>query len=140
MVIAGDYVVDERGKVAFVNDFHFEREKIKRFYVITHFDTSVIRAWQGHRKETKYFYCLKGGFEVKIIKVDCWEVPSKNIPIATIILSENKSEILRIPPGYVNGFRALECNSQLLVFSDKYLEESLRDDLRFDKDYWNCWE
>ena len=47
-------------------------------------------------------------------------------------LHSDKLEILRIPGGYANGFRALEQGSELLVFSDSYLEASKNDDFRFD--------
>lgn len=41
-----------------------------------------------------------------------------------------KNEVLSIPPGYYNGFRALEEDSLLVVYSDASLEESSADDFR----------
>ena len=53
-IIQGGSYTDDRGTIDFVNDFHFEG--VKRFYTITHPDTSIVRAWQGHTSNAKYFY------------------------------------------------------------------------------------
>ena len=51
---------DKRGMMRFVN------EKVpgnyRRFYLITHADTTIIRAWQGHLQEEKAFLCSKWKF------------------------------------------------------------------------------
>jgi len=133
-LIKGNDHKDHRGIIRFVNDFNFE--KIKRFYTITHPDTSVIRAWQGHKLETKYFYVTKGSYLINWIEIDNWEKPSTDLKINAHTLSETQSEILIIPPGHVNGFKALEPGSTMIVFSDMTLEESKNDDFRFDLDYW----
>ena len=133
-LIKGNIHQDHRGIVSFVNDFHFE--KVKRFYTITHPDTSTIRAWQGHKLETKYFYITKGSFLINWIKIDNWEHPSKDLKINTHILSDNQCEILIIALGHVNGFKALEPDSTMIVFSDMWLEESKNDDYRFPPEYW----
>ena len=134
MLIKGNTFSDQRGRLRFVNDFSFEG--VKRFYVITHPNTDVIRAWQGHNKETKYFFVVKGAFILNWIHVDNWKQPSKRLEINSTILNENDSEILIIQPGYVNGFKALDIDSTLIVFSDKTLEESKEDDFRFPMKYW----
>jgi len=133
-LIKGNIHQDHRGIIRFVNDFHFE--SVKRFYTITHPATSTIRAWQGHKLETKYFYVTKGSFLINWINIDNWEHPSKDLKINTHILSDTQSEILIIPPGHVNGFKALEPDSTMIVFSDMSLEESKNDDYRFPQDYW----
>lgn len=133
-LIKGNIHTDTRGTIRFVNDFNFEG--IKRFYTITHPDTSVIRAWQGHQKETKYFYVVKGSFVINWIKIDDWEQPSKELKVNSQILSDQKSEILMIEPSHANGFKALEPNSTVIVYSDKTLQESKEDDFRFRLDYW----
>ena len=133
-LIQGNIHKDHRGIVRFVNDFHFEN--INRFYTITHPDTTPIRAWQGHQRETKYFYVTKGSFLINWIEIDNWQQPSKDLQINTHTLSDTQSEILTIPPGHVNGFKALEPDSTMIVFSDLSLEESKNDDYRFALDYW----
>ena len=136
-IIKGGRHEDERGTIAFVNDFQFKG--VKRFYTITHHDTSVVRAWQGHRFESKYFYCLQGAFLVNIVRVDNWTDPSDKLPVQSFELSAEDSKILYIPPGFANGFKALTPGAQLLVLSDKTLEESVNDDVRFDMNDWFNW-
>jgi len=134
-IIQGNIHTDYRGTIRFVNDFNLTG--IKRFYTITHPDIETIRAWQGHKLETKYFYVTKGSFVVNWIKPDNWERPSKNIVIKAHILTDSNSEILVIPPGHINGFKALEPGSILIVFSDFTLGQSLQDDYRFPSDYFD---
>ncbi|MFN4300342.1 MAG: hypothetical protein ACK4EX_11530 [Thermaurantimonas sp.] len=133
-IIKGNIHKDQRGIVRFVNDFHFEN--VKRFYAITHPDTDTIRAWQGHKLETKYFFVSKGSFIINSIAIDNWESPSKDLKINAYTLIDTQSEILTIPPGRVNGFKALEADSTLIVFSDMLLEDSKMDDIRFPLDLW----
>jgi dTDP-4-dehydrorhamnose 3,5-epimerase len=133
-IIKGNYHTDHRGTIRFVNEFTFEG--VKRFYTITHPDTSIIRAWQGHKLETKYFYVTKGSFLINWIEIDNWQNPSKDLKINTHISTDQQSEILIIHPGHVNGFKALEPDSTMIVFSDMSLEESKGDDYRLPVDYW----
>ena len=134
MLIKGNLHTDHRGTVRFVNDFTFDG--IKRFYTITHPDTNIIRAWQGHQHETKYFYVTKGSFLINWIKIDNWQQPSRDLKKNSHILSDTESEILIIPPGHATGFKALAPDSTVMVFSDMSLEESKNDDYRFPEDYW----
>jgi dTDP-4-dehydrorhamnose 3,5-epimerase-like enzyme len=133
-LIQGSTHTDHRGTVRFVNDFTFDG--IKRFYTITHHDTETIRAWQGHQLETKYFYVTKGSFLFNWIKINNWQQPSKDLNINARTLNDTQSEILIIPPGHVNGFKALEPDSTMIVFSDMLLEDSKKDDHRFPPHYW----
>ena len=133
-IISGGIHIDQRGKLGHINDF--DLSPVKRFYHITHPDTEIIRAWQGHQIESKWFVCIKGSFRVNLIAIESWENPSTYLPYQEYILSENESQVLHIPGGYANGFQALENDSTLLVFSDKTIAESTDDDFRFDANYW----
>jgi dTDP-4-dehydrorhamnose 3,5-epimerase-like enzyme len=137
-ITEGSLFSDNRGTIAFVNDF--DLSPIKRFYRISHPNTDIIRAWQGHKIERKWFYCVKGTFEIKVIKIDNWDVPSKELNINTYILNSNNTQILAIKEGCCTAIRALENDASLVVFSDKTLEEAKNDDFRFDKNYWFNWE
>jgi dTDP-4-dehydrorhamnose 3,5-epimerase len=137
LIIGGKYI-DERGKLSFVNDFNLTR--VKRFYAITHFDRSVIRAWQGHQQETKWFKCLKGRFAVAWKKIDNWDKPSEFPEAEFEILVADENKVLMIPPGYANGLKALDSDSEIMVFSDYYLGESLDDKIRFAPELWLDWE
>jgi dTDP-4-dehydrorhamnose 3,5-epimerase len=86
----------------------------------------VVRAWQGHRIETKWFYAVRGSFRVRTADIDLKAPPQE------LILSEKQIRVLEIPSGHYNGFEALEPDSLLMVFSDLTLEESRADDHRLD--------
>ncbi|WP_418637670.1 WxcM-like domain-containing protein [Winogradskyella sp.] len=136
-IIIGNQHKDHRGTLSFINDF--DMSPIERMYTITHESIDVVRAWQGHRIESKYFKCLKGRFLVSVVLIDDWEMPSENLKPKTYILDANKTEVLHIPAGYANGFKALDPDSKLLVFSDHDLETAKLDNYRFDKDLWIDW-
>jgi len=137
-LINGGIFSDERGVIRFVNDFTLEG--IKRFYTITQSPESGPRAWQGHKMESKYFYCLKGSFALRLAKIDNWEEPGNSPEIKSFKLSDVNSDILVVPDGYANGIQALEEYSQLLIFSEKTIDEAKDDEVRFDKDRWINWK
>lgn len=135
--LKGGTFSDERGILSFVNEF--DLSPVKRMYSIVHPDKSVVRAWQGHQQESKWFKCIKGRFVVAWKKIDDFSNPSPLPPPEHAILDSNQPEILFIPPGYANGLKALDVNSEIMVFSDYNLGESLDDKIRFDKDLWFDW-
>ena len=103
-----------------------------RVYRITHEDTSVIRAWQGHRIEVKAFWVVKGSFVINAVKVDDFDYINKEIKPEAFKLEANESKILVIPGGYANGFKALEVGSTMVVFSNLGLDDSAKDMVRID--------
>jgi dTDP-4-dehydrorhamnose 3,5-epimerase-like enzyme len=138
LITEGGLFSDTRGTVSFVNDFNLA--PVKRFYLISHPNTDIVRAWQGHKIERKWFYCIQGSFEVKVVKIDDWVHPSKELIIQSYVLTANKSQVLTVTEGCATGIRALEIDASLMVFSDKTLDEAKNDDYRFDKNYWFNWE
>lgn len=137
-IIKGNFFEDTRGTLRFVNDFHFK--DIKRFYFIKHPDTSIVRAWQGHQFEKKYFYPISGSFVVAWVKIDNFENPSADLIPEYHILSAENSEIISIPKGYANGIKALEQNSEIMIFSDMKLEESMDEKIRYPAHWWIDWK
>ncbi|MDR2951264.1 MAG: hypothetical protein LBV71_18915 [Prevotella sp.] len=134
-IIKGNIYNDVRGSVSFVNDFNFKN--IVRFYIIENSIEHELRAWQGHKLDTKYFYCISGSFQVSYIQIDNWDKPSSNLIIQHEILKKDDSKILCIPPGYANALRSLESGSRLLSFSTLPLNEVKDDDVRYDKNTWS---
>lgn len=119
---------DDRGKLlAFPT---FPLNEIVRMYAIEPANGTIIRAWQGHYHEKKWFWPISGAFEVQTIGLD-----SDHQPILTSrklwLLQQAESKILEIPGGHLNGFRALSEGAKMLVFSDFDLESSKKDDIRF---------
>ena len=136
-IIKGRKHVDERGVLSFVNDF--DLKEIKRFYTIEHPDTVVVRAWQAHKAEQKWFFVSAGSFEIRLVQIDDWENPSKQPEVASYILSGDDPRVLHVPAGFANGMRALTEHSKLLIFSDLHKDDSMADNTRFDKNYWGNW-
>lgn len=137
-IIKGGTFSDERGSMRFVNDFNFN--DVKRFYFIKHPNTTFVRAWQAHQFEKKYFYPISGSFVVAWVEIDDFKNPAKNLIPEYHILSAKNSEVLSIPNGYANGLKALEPNSEILLFSDMNLEDSLAENIRYPSDWWMDWE
>ena len=135
-LIKGAQHQDQRGSLKYFNSF--DMTKVKRFYQIEPSSTQHIRAWQGHRFEKKWFYCSSGSFIVNLVQIDDFDSPSHDLVPIQYELSEDDPQILEISGGMANGFRACRDNSQLMVFSNVTLDESISDDLRFPVDYWEA--
>lgn len=137
-IIQGGKYEDERGKLTFVNDF--DLTVVKRYYIIEHSDVAVVRAWQGHKNEQKWFHVISGSFLVSVVKPDNWEKSSENLKVNKFILKAEENQVLHISGGFANGFKALEPNSRMIVFSDFSVEESANDNFRFDSQMWFDWK
>jgi len=121
MLIKGNTHTDSRGSISFVNDF--DMSQIVRMYVISP-QPNVVRAWQGHKKETKWFLVTKGKILVRTRSIE------GSPKLTEQILKSDIPQVLQINPGFFNGFESLEKGSILTVFSDFTLEESKQDDYR----------
>lgn len=137
-LIKGGMSVDTRGSVSFVNEFNLSQ--VKRFYVVKNRRKGMVRAWHGHKYEAKYVFVVSGSALVGAVKIDDWENPSKTTKVHKFVLSSNAPAILYFPKGYANGFMSLTNNAKLIFFSTKTLQQSLKDDIRFDPKYWNIWD
>lgn len=133
----GNVFVDDRGVLSFANSFN-QFNKIKRFYQVSNFDKSVVRAFHGHKKEAKFVYVTTGTALVLISKMISDTELDKPIKY---ILSAKNPKILYIPPNYANGFKPLEDNTNIMFFSTSTLDESKGDDIRYPYDLlgdvWN---
>ena len=109
-LIKGGSHTDQRGRLDFINDFNLSN--IKRMYFATYYSTDVIRAWQGHKVESRWFFCAQGAFTVKLVAIDNWEKPSEDLEVFTFKLDEETPQVLYIPNGYVNGFKATKEQSK----------------------------
>jgi dTDP-4-dehydrorhamnose 3,5-epimerase len=137
-LIEGGLAVDDRGEVAFVNGFSFAG--LRRFYAVSNHAAGFIRAWHGHRYESKQVMVLRGSALVAAVRIDDWQNPSPHAEVQRYVLSGRKPAVLSIPPGYANGFMSLSSGAQLIFFSSATLAESREDDVRFPARYWNPWE
>lgn len=135
-MIAGDNFQDERGEVRFFNTLNMS--EIVRFYEILPANQDIIRGWQGHQHEKKWFYCVSGSFIINIIEINDFNNPSDNLTPTRIELDSSNLKILAVPSGFITGIKATSCNARLQVFSNVALNESKNDDYRFPVDQWSA--
>lgn len=133
--IEGATFTDVRGKMKFFNNFNMK--EVVRFYEISPTSTEIIRGWQGHKKEKKWFYCPTGAFVINIVNISDNKVPGSKISPERIVLDAGTPLILEVPQGNATGFKALREGSKLIVFSNFTLEESKNDDFRYPLETWN---
>lgn len=133
-IIKGGFHTDSRGTLGFCNDF--DMSEVKRFYKITQQDTSIIRGWRAHKIEQRWFYCVAGSFEIKIVKIDNWDKPNKYLPQSAFELLSASNAVLHVPKGFATSLRATEPNSTLLLFADSVIEDADKDDYLFPSDYF----
>ena len=132
-IIKGDCHSDSRGNLFYNNDF--DATEIKRVYVIENQNTDFIRAWQGHKIEQRWFSAMQGRFEIKLVKIDDWENPSKDLVPIVCTINAEKLDVIHVPEGYANSIQSLEDGSKLLVMTNCLLGEN-NDDYRFAGDYF----
>jgi dTDP-4-dehydrorhamnose 3,5-epimerase-like enzyme len=136
--LPGGLSVDDRGSLAFCNDFNFSG--VKRFYLVSCHQPNQVRAWHAHRHERKYVTAVSGTALVCAVPIDDWHTPSKSVVVFRHVLSANQPRVLAIPPGYANGWMSLTHGCKLLWFSTAALNESKDDDYRFPARYWDPWK
>jgi len=134
--IEGSTFSDTRGKIKFFNTF--DMAQIVRFYEISPVSTDIIRGWQGHHKEKKWFYCHTGSFVINTVNIMAKDTPMNNRIPQRYVLKENSPVILEVPEGNATAFKSMELGSKLMVFSNFTLEESISDDIRFPLETWNA--
>ncbi|MFT5738255.1 MAG: dTDP-4-dehydrorhamnose 3,5-epimerase-like enzyme [Maribacter sp.] len=138
-LIQGAVHEDPRGRLSFFNTF--DLSEVQRMYQIEPANEQIIRAWQGHKVEKKWFYCVQGSFIINIVKVTNFEHPSTDVIINQNIISAHTPNVLYVEGGYASGIKATSPNSKVLVFSNLSVEASKNDDYRFKADFWKAnWE
>ena len=137
-VIQGGQHKDDRGTILFLNEF--DMTPVKRVYYTEHSSTAIIRAWQGHKIERRWFFCVQGTFQVKLVKIDDFENPPDHPEVETFTLSKEEPKVLAIPSGYANGFKALQEDSLLMIFADRHFGEEPQDHYKFDNTKWAVWQ
>ena len=132
-ITQGGRYIDSRGTLFYNNDF--DASVIKRMYMIENENTDIVRAWQGHKVEQRWFSVMKGSFRIQLIAIDHWDNPTKDLELLTFVINSEKLDVLHIPQGYVSSIQSLEPDSKLLVLADYSLGE-VKDEFRFESDYF----
>jgi dTDP-4-dehydrorhamnose 3,5-epimerase len=134
----GGVSTDERGRVSFVNEF--DLAGCRRLYLVENFATGTVRAWHAHRHERKWVLAVSGAALAACVEIDDWDSPSKEQEVHRFVLDSAHPSILSIPAGLANGAMSLAPDTKLLYLSDRALDESVEDDIRYPARYWDPWE
>lgn len=134
-IIPGALHRDLRGEVRHANAFDFEQ--VDRFYTVHPARVGELRGWVGHKRDWKWFFVAKGGFEIGVVKPDNWSEPSAGLPVQRFTLNDESPQVLEIPPGYFTANRSLTAEGILLVFSSGRIEDASGDDFRMAPSYWS---
>ena len=137
-LIEGGISIDDRGELTFCNNFNMKN--VQRFYQVSNHSSGFVRAWHGHKKESKYVFVSSGAILIAAVQIDNWVNPSKDLEFEKYILSEKSPKVLFIPKGYAHGYKTLTENAKIIFFSTSSLEKSSQDDFRFGAYYWNPWD
>jgi hypothetical protein len=137
-IIEGGLHTDDRGSLAFFNDFPLSG--IKRFYIIRPREPHAVRGWVGHQREHKWFAALVGVFTVAVVQPDNWQAPAANLPVSTFVLDAAIPRILSIPPGHATAIVSGGPQTALMVFSTGKIQDSPSDTFRFPPDFWRVSE
>ena len=117
---------DARGLLRFCNDF--DMSAVRRFYTIANSVEQPVRGWIGHKRETKWFFPVKGVTEIVVEPMD---LAAKNAEVAksSVVLAADKPSVLKVEPG--NWFCVKQDGSaEVMVFSDCKVGEFENDDFR----------
>jgi len=115
--------IDDRGILWQIFDQEID---LKRIYIIRNHKAGTIRGFHSHKQETKIYFVSQG--VAKFIILDPSGVSIKK----TYVLSDKNPTIIYIPPTYPHGWINLTDDTILIGLSDKSLEESIKDDIRFE--------
>ncbi|MEO5893953.1 MAG: hypothetical protein ABIQ31_27090 [Ferruginibacter sp.] len=137
-LLKGDTFTDHRGILQYVNET--DPGNYRRFYLITHPDTSVIRAWQGHMIEEKGFYAINGSFTIAVVTPTDFLNPADDEVPEFFHLTAGNNNFLRVAGGSYTGIKAITPGATLLVLSGLDVEGSKKDDYRQPSEKWVNWE
>ena len=120
-VIAGGVHADERGVLRFCNDFNLSA--VKRFYTIANSASEPVRGWIGHKRETKWFFPLRGKSTIEVENFGHGNGREK------FLLDAKEPCVLKVQPGNWFCIKQYE-PAEVMVFSDCKVGEFKNDDLR----------
>ena len=125
--IQGGLHADARGSLRFCNDF--DMSAVKRFYTISNSVECPLRGWIGHKRETKWFFPIKGTTIIVVEGFNHEIHESHEKRVDEFELNANDPKVLTVPPG--NWFCIKQDGrAEVMVFSDCKVGEYENDDLR----------
>ena len=82
-IVEIDTSVDDRGYLRYCNSFNLS--SYVRFYDVINYQSNFIRAWHGHKNESKAAMVREGSALICLVKVDDWKKPSNKLRSQGII-------------------------------------------------------
>lgn len=115
-VTDGEVYEDSRGSLRFCNDF--DMVSVKRFYTISNSPEQPVRGWIGHKRETKWFFPLKGTTAIAIEPMGDFNAEAQRREEAEkFVLKAEEPKVLKVPSG--NWFCIEQHDgAEVIVFSD----------------------
>ena len=124
-LIQGGVHADDRGMLRFCNGFAMS--PVKRLYTIANSAERPVRGWIGHRKETKWFFPVRGLTAIDLEPMD--GTFAANDKVIRITLEASTPSVLKVAPGNWFCIRQ-DGNAEVMVFSDCEVGEYENDDFR----------
>ena len=125
--IQGGSYIDVRGAMRFCNDF--DMSAVKRFYTVSNSVECPVRGWIGHKRETKWFFPIKGTTIIVVEGFNHEMHESHEKSVDEFELNANDPKVLKVPPG--NWFCIQQSgDAEVMVFSDCKVGEFDGDDFR----------
>lgn len=126
-LISGGVHFDARGILRFCNDF--DMSAVKRFYTIANSVEQPVRGWIGHKKETKWFFPLKGRTIIVVESFNHGIHGTLGNGAEEFELNAEEPKVLKVEPE--NWFYIKQDgDAEVMVFSDCKVGEFENDDFR----------
>lgn len=116
-MVNGNKFKDDRGILMYNNKIDIS--EVKRFYTIQNQDINIVRGWQGHTIERRWFSVMKGSFSISVLKIG--KINTEKVEYK---LNDDGLNCLLVPPGYMTSIQDTTGGSILLVMSDYLFGET----------------
>ncbi|MES2560310.1 MAG: sugar epimerase [Bacteroidota bacterium] len=133
VLIEGGHYTDARGTLTYNNTF--DAAPVRRIYFVENASPETVRAWQAHQTEQRWFTAITGSFTIKLVKIDHWESPARDLKQLSFTLTAGDFTVLHVPGGYASSIQATQPHSTLMAMGD-YLMGAIQDEYRFAPDYF----
>ena len=127
VLIQGGLHADTRGSLRFCNDF--DMSAVKRFYTVSNSVECPVRGWIGHKRETKWFFPIKGTTIIVVEGFNHEMHESHEKSVDEFELNANDPKVLKVPPGNWFCIRQ-DGDAEVMVFSNCKVGEFKDDDFR----------
>jgi dTDP-4-dehydrorhamnose 3,5-epimerase len=121
LIIPLKRIFDERGSILHMlraNDPHFE--KFGEIYFSTAYP-GVIKGWHEHAHQTQFYAVIKG--MIKLVLYDNRTDSKTDKTLMEIFTGENNYQLVRIPPGVINGYKVIGIETAIVANCATHLHD-----------------